>query len=175
MQKASNRGLTRRAMTEGFTLIELLVVIAIIGILAGIVLVSLGNARQRGADAGIKGNFDTVRNQAEIYASANGNVYSASIVATTSAVGALSCGSGGMWSDPTVAAATLSAATQAGTATLDATTGSTLTCGSGPNYWAVAAVLKSDPTLAWCVDSDGRAKEVAVASLDGSNEFAGCL
>jgi len=57
---------------RGFTLIELLVVIAIIGILASIVLVSLSSARTRGADAGVQGNLNTIRTQAELYYSDNG-------------------------------------------------------------------------------------------------------
>ena len=58
---------------KGFTLIELLVVIAIIGILSGLIIVSLGDATNSAKEAKIKSALDQLRPVAQLYYNTNHN------------------------------------------------------------------------------------------------------
>jgi len=71
---------------RGFTLIELLVVIAIIGVLAGVVLTSLGTARAKARDAQKISNLKNVQLALEMYADVSNGVYPAANDTVTAAV-----------------------------------------------------------------------------------------
>ena len=56
---------------KGFTLIEMLIVVAIVGLLASVVVLGIGNARERARDAKRAGDIRQIQNAAEAYYASN--------------------------------------------------------------------------------------------------------
>jgi len=137
------------AAARGFTLIELLVVIAIIGILASIILASLGTARTKGSDAQIKTDMHQIRNAADLYLNSHSFAYGPPNGAQTGLCTAAAGGST-MWTDTT------SGMNNVINAITSIVTAAKMDCGVSASAWSVAVQL---PTGAvWCVDYNGTAK-----------------
>ncbi len=142
---------------KGFTLIELLVVVAIIAILVSVTLVVLDSSRNKGADAAVKSNLDTIRGQTELFYSNNDNSF---LPAGGSAYGIGNCplynasGSNMLAKDKTISNAITEAVKR----------GNKSSCYNSSLNWAVAVGLKSTANTSWCVDSGGMSKQEPYAA-----------
>ncbi len=132
---------------RGFTLIELLVVIAIIGILSGIVLVSMSGARDKAKDSAIQAAMSELRAAAEMSYTDDLDYDDV----CTEAGGA--AGNSGLTASGDYARINTNVKANNG--------GTDVVCNESANSAAYAAwsPLATDATDYWCVDSTGASKK----------------
>ena len=117
-----------------------LVTFAMIGIFSAVILASLNTARQKGNDAAVKSNLDTIKTSAALYYDQQSSSYSG--LCTT---------------DPTTAQS-LQEASSAGTNDADTTSS---VCNDSDTEWAASAPLPEGEY--WCADSTGKSEKIHTA------------
>ncbi len=151
--------------SKGFTLIEILVVIAIIGILASIVLTSLGGARAKANDAKAQAELSSMRGQSEVFFGEYHD-YGTAISSETDEICRTAAGGGSSTGSLFQPESTSGLADNLYSLIQAIPVGYTVTCYTDPSgsgglgqatAWAVSAV-NPDGSSRWCVDSTGAAK-----------------
>ncbi|MCK9578480.1 type II secretion system GspH family protein [bacterium] len=145
---------------KGFTLIELLVVIAIIGILAGIIIVSMGGAQRSANDAKIQATMDQMRTSAQIYyINHNSNYGTNSALATSTTCSTTELASS-VGADANFNALCTSIATFTPRITVAA---------NGASWCSITTLPGGGQ---WCVDSNGNAGKTAIACDEDTSTCA---
>lgn len=152
----------KKIFAKGFTLIEVLVVIVIIGALSAIVLSASNSARVKSQDLAIKANLDSIKTSAELYHSTHGNY------GLYHEPG--NCDTDYLYLYPPIKSA-LDEAKMNSNGTAICKGGDLTGYFLYATSWAISVPLKSNPSLNWCVDSDGYA---GVATPNWSNNHAYC-
>lgn len=157
---------------KGFTLIELLVVVAVIGLLATVVLASLGRARDRAKDAKIKMLLTQMRTQAEIFNTTHGS-YNGTVTAGVWDDSILECNLS-KFNTTVFAAGTTDSVHSIMSEIIKLTEPLTnrLRCSVGSSSydsWAFVAPLykPESGTTSWCVDSSGNSKATNISMTNG--------
>ena len=172
-------------MKKGFTLIELLIVIAIIGILAAIVVVTLGGETNTASDVAKKANVAQlstssyqasynpgrgVLNYLPVCDSASAAEY-ASIRIITNSIGA---------DKPLATAVTglevlLSNETAGSTTSTNADLKNKSGCISSANAWVVWFALAEETDKSWCIDSTGFKSSIEILDTSIAAEDVSCI
>ncbi|MBP9715175.1 MAG: prepilin-type N-terminal cleavage/methylation domain-containing protein [Candidatus Pacebacteria bacterium] len=174
--------------SRGFTLIELLAVVAIIGVLTGIVLYAISDARIKGADAAIKQNMHEIGTQSGIFFATNNSYIKPPSVAPYFGGCRVSQSTYFPSSPPILnpvmlaqdnfifntIAKSIKLSGRQNTFSVGSNSIYTYSqCYNSTSAWAVAILLRSgntstnpaNPYKAWCVDSTGQSKVVSFVPL----------
>ncbi len=140
-------------MKKAFTLLELLIVIAIIGLLAAIVMSSLGAARNKTKSSAIKSNMDSIRKQAELWYSNRGTYFLNKAMAPNSTYGCADvyAFSSTMFGDPSISKAITQIESLNGSNTLSCTIRE---LSNGNSSYAFYTVLPTGGNI--CIDNTNK-------------------